>query len=84
LGVSARLTADEINENGGTSKDKKLLMTSGVSRKLRQAEATIGNVVKGQFPIGNWAMPDITAVNSTISAAAYLFDEIVLTIYLFK
>ena len=53
VGVSARLTADEIRENGATAKDKKLSMTSGVSRKLRQAEAIIENVAKGRFPIGN-------------------------------
>ena len=53
VGVSARLTAEELRENGATAKDKKLSMTSGVSRKLRQADALIAGTGKGLFPIGN-------------------------------
>jgi hypothetical protein len=53
VGVSARLTAEELKTNDAAAKDKKLSMTSGVSRKLKQAEAIIAGTGKGLFPIGN-------------------------------
>ena len=50
VGVSTRLTAKELATQDATAKDKKFSMASGVSRKLRHAEAIIDGVGKGVFP----------------------------------
>ena len=49
VGVSDRLTAAELASNDATAKDKKLSMTAGVSRKLKNASAIIDNVGRGVF-----------------------------------
>ena len=53
VGVSTRLTAEELRTNDAAAKDKKLSMTAGVSRKLKQAKRLIENVGRGKFPIAN-------------------------------
>lgn len=50
VGVSRSLTAAELREGGQAAYDKKLSMTSGVSRKLRHAAAIIDGVGRGVFP----------------------------------
>lgn len=52
VGVSTRLTAEEFRTNDAAAKDKKLSMTAGVSRKLKQAQRLIKNVGRGKFPMG--------------------------------
>ena len=58
VGVSTRLTAEELRTNDAAAKDKKLSMTAGVSRKLKQAQRLIENVGRGKFPMGNYCEPD--------------------------
>lgn len=50
VGVSTRLTPQELAGVGGSTVSKKASMTAGVSRKLKHAAAIIDGVGKGIFP----------------------------------
>jgi hypothetical protein len=50
VGVSTRLTQNELSDRGISVADKKASMTAGVSRKLKRAHTLIEYVAKGIFP----------------------------------